>query len=189
MRRIVVVGTSGSGKSTLARELSRRMNVPHVELDALHWGPNWTEAPRDVFRRRVEQAVAGDAWVVDGNYLSVRDIVHTRADTIVWLDYSMSVVFGRVLLRSLRRAIHREELWAGNRESLRLTFCSRESILLWVINTWRQRRREFSKLFADESGRNRRLLRFRTPRESDEWLQTIGCEPFDERARLGDLVV
>src|SRR5688572_924202 len=161
MRRIVVVGTSGSGKSTLARELSRRMNVPHVELDALHWGPNWTEAPRDVFRRRVEQAVAGDAWVVDGNYLSVRDIVHTRADTIVWLDYSMSVVFGRVLLRSLRRAIHREELWAGNRESLRLTFCSRESILLWVINTWRQRRREFSKLFADESGRNRRLLRFR----------------------------
>src|SRR5688572_30848001 len=145
MRRIVVVGTSGAGKTTLARELSRRLNVPHVELDALHWEPNWTEAPRDVFRVRVEKAVAGDAWVVDGNYLSVRDVIHPRADTIVWLDYPMSVVFTRVFVRSVWRGIRRQELWAGNRESLRLTFGSRDSILLWVINTWRQRRRELSK--------------------------------------------
>src|SRR5436305_799712 len=44
-QRLVVVGTSGSGKTTLAREIARRRALPHVELDALHWGPNWTEPP------------------------------------------------------------------------------------------------------------------------------------------------
>ncbi|TME62901.1 MAG: AAA family ATPase, partial [Chloroflexi bacterium] len=48
-RRISVVGTTGSGKTTFARELARRLGVPHVELDALAWGPNWTLVPVEVF--------------------------------------------------------------------------------------------------------------------------------------------
>ena len=51
-RRIAVVGTSGSGKTTLARRLAQRLGIPHVELDALHWEPDWTPAPRDVSRAR-----------------------------------------------------------------------------------------------------------------------------------------
>ncbi|WP_273380985.1 AAA family ATPase [Symbiobacterium thermophilum] len=58
-RRIVVIGSSGSGKTTLARELAMRLGVPHIEADALYWGPNWTPAQPDEFRRRVDQATAG----------------------------------------------------------------------------------------------------------------------------------
>ena len=61
--------------------------MPHIELDALHWGPNWKEAPTDVFRERVRLALQGDAWVIDGNYGKVRDIIWSRAEAIVWLDY------------------------------------------------------------------------------------------------------
>jgi adenylate kinase family enzyme len=43
MRRIHVVGTSGSGKTTLARQIAERLDIPHVELDALHWEPHWTK--------------------------------------------------------------------------------------------------------------------------------------------------
>ena len=64
MRRMVVVGSSGAGKTTLAQELADRLGVPHVELDALHWGPNWTATPTEIFRPRVEAAIAGDG--VDG---------------------------------------------------------------------------------------------------------------------------
>ena len=90
-RRIAVVGTSGSGKTTLAHRLAERLGIPHVELDALHWGPNWTPVAADLFRERVAQALSGEAWVVDGNYSRVRDIIWTRADTLVWLDYSWPV--------------------------------------------------------------------------------------------------
>ncbi|HEY7847048.1 MAG TPA: hypothetical protein VIC83_02515, partial [Candidatus Limnocylindria bacterium] len=67
-RRINVVGTSASGKTTFARALAARLAVPWVELDALHWEAGWTEADDAVMRERVRRAIAGDGWVVDGNY-------------------------------------------------------------------------------------------------------------------------
>ena len=58
MDRINVVGTSCSGKTTLARDLARRLVLPHVEFDALFWGPNWTPVPTDVFRERLTTSLA-----------------------------------------------------------------------------------------------------------------------------------
>ena len=173
MRRVVVFGTSGSGKTTLARELARRMRAPHVELDALYWGPKWTPAEKPLFRERVGRAVARDAWARCGNYASVRDLTLARADTAVWLDYPMRVVFNRVLRRTLRRSFSREALWSGNRESLRIALCSRESLLLWVINTWRIRRRDYPKLLRGDTCRHLRVLRFRSPAETEAWLASV----------------
>jgi adenylate kinase family enzyme len=173
MRRVVVLGSSGSGKTTLARELARRMDVPHIELDAIYWQPNWTGLAKPIFRQRVAEAVAQEAWALCGSYAPVRDLTLARADTVIWLDYPMRVVFMRVLWRTIRRSFSGEELWSGNRESLRITFCSRQSLLLWVINTWRIRRRDYPKLLRGESCRHLRVLRFRSPAETEAWLASV----------------
>src|SRR5262245_7432020 len=115
-RRINVVGTTGAGKTTTARQIACRLGLPHVELDALHWDANWTEAPLAIFRERVAQALAGDAWVVDGNYTKARDLVWSRVELVVWLDYSWPRILWQLLWRTLRRTLLREELWSGNRE-------------------------------------------------------------------------
>ena len=117
-RRINVVGTSSVGKSTLAASIARLLEVPHVELDALHWEPNWTAAPIEVFRERVRAAIAGDAWVVDGNYAKARDLVWDRVEAVVWLDLPLRTILWRYLRRTARRVGRREELWGGNRERL-----------------------------------------------------------------------
>jgi adenylate kinase family enzyme len=75
LQRIVVVGTTGSGKTTLAGQLSERLGSPHIELDELNWGPNWTMRPDDVFRKSADEATSRDRWVLDGNYGRTRDIV------------------------------------------------------------------------------------------------------------------
>ncbi|MEA2709331.1 MAG: hypothetical protein QOF78_1932 [Phycisphaerales bacterium] len=174
MKRVVVLGTSGSGKTTLARELSRRMNAPHIELDALYWGKNWTGIDKPLFRQRVEQATAQDAWALCGNYVSVRDLTLARADTVVWLDYPMTLVFTRVFIRTMRRGITRELLWGNNRESLLTNFFSRESLLLWVIDTWRKHRRDYPRILRSEPCRHLQVLRFRSPQETDAWLSQLG---------------
>src|SRR6476646_2363612 len=125
--RIVVIGTSGSGKSTLAKKIASTLDISRVELDALHWEPNWVEAPIEIFQQRVEQALQSPSWVVDGNYGKVRDSIWLKAQTIVWLDYPFHVVFGRALFRTIRRAITRETLWAGNQESTFRSFFSKQS--------------------------------------------------------------
>jgi adenylate kinase family enzyme len=179
MNRVVVLGTSGSGKTTLARELARRMDVPHIELDALHWEPGWVEAPTELMRRRVRDELdrSPRGWAVDGNYRAVKDEIWPDADTIVWLDYPMTVVFSRVLARTLYRGWTRQPLWSGNRERLWTQFFSRDSILLWVITTWRIRRRDYPKELADARRRHARIVRLRSPEEADAWLARIASSP------------
>ena len=60
MERIAVVGTPSSGKTTLARNISQRLSILHIELDALHWEPNWSKSSTDVFCSRVTQALSSD---------------------------------------------------------------------------------------------------------------------------------
>ncbi len=169
-RRIVVVGTTGSGKTTLASQLARRFGCPHVELDALHWEPNWTEASLNVFRARTAQALNGDAWAVDGNYSKVRDVVWGRADTVVWLDYPLPLVLWRLVSRTFRRIFTREELWSGNRERFREQFFSRDSLFLWAFKTYRRRRREFPVLFKRPEYAHLTVVHLRSPRATREWL-------------------
>lgn len=169
-QRIVVVGTTGSGKTTMAARLAAMHGCRHIELDALHWGPNWTEAPLDVFRHRLEEALQCDRWVVDGNYSEVRDIVWSRADTVVWLDYTLPVIFGRLVRRTVQRVLTQEELWNGNRERFWDQFLSRESLFLYALQTYRSRRRTYSALPQRPGYAHLEMIRLRSPREAKEWL-------------------
>lgn len=170
MQRIVVVGTSGSGKTTLARQLGNILGIPCVEIDALHWEPDWISAPLPVLRERVEAALSGRAWVVDGNYNKVRDLTWGRADTIVWLDYSLWVVMARLLPRTFIRAFTQEELWNGNRERLATALFSKDSILLWALQTHRKNRRKYTELTSRPEYAHLTVVRHRTPRATRLWL-------------------
>lgn len=173
MRRVVVVGVAGSGKTTVAQQLGERLGAPVVELDALHWGPNWTMATLEDFRARVQQALAGERWVADGNYSKVRDVLWARADTLVWLDLPLPLILWRLLQRSVRRVVRQEELWNGNRETFRGQFLSRDSLLLLALKTHTYYRKTYPQLLQQPEYSHLRALRFRHPREVARWLATM----------------
>lgn len=171
-QRIHIIGTSGSGKTTLARQISQHLAIVHVELDALYHEPNWTEAPTDVFRKRVEQALRSENWVVDGNYSKVRDIVWSRSDTVVWLDYPLPVIMRRVVRRTFRRVVMQEELWNGNRETWQTLF-SGDSIILWALTTYRKNRKEYPILLSQPEYAHLKILHLRSPKAASAWLQNL----------------
>ena len=185
MQRVIVIGVTGSGKTTLARQVAERLGGPHVELDALHWEPDWQEAPDDVFRARVAAALEPDCWTVDGNYRAARDLVWPRADTIVWLDYRLGFVFWRLLRRTVTRIFSREELWNGNRENLRNLF-SRHSIILWLFQSYGRHKREIPALFQQPEYAHLHIVRLHSPQETARWLAGLAPSlrrPPDRRAR------
>lgn len=169
--RVLVIGNSAAGKSTLARRLARVVGGPHIELDALHWGPNWQ--PREDFARSVDEASRGPRWVADGNYSSVRQTLWPRATTVVWLNYSLPRTFWRGLRRTAHRWLTRQELWSSNRESIRTTLFSRDSILWWILTTHANRRREFTSLRATSEFSQLRWIEFTSPRLAEEWLGAL----------------
>ncbi|WP_414550394.1 NB-ARC domain-containing protein [Anabaena sp. CCY 0017] len=173
MQRISVVGTSGSGKTTLARQISQRLAISHVELDYLHWEPNWVEVSDEVFRHRVSQALSGNTWVVDGNYSMVRDIVWGKADTVIWLDYPLSVVMSRVLWRTLLRVITKEKVCNGNQETWQTTFSSRDSILLWALQTHSKNRKIYPLLFKELEYAHLEIIHFQSSSSAENWLSNL----------------
>lgn len=101
MRRILLIGSPGSGKSTLARALGARFNLPVTHLDRLWWQPGWVELGAEKFRPLVEELVAAEKWVIDGNYSNTWDLRMPRADTILWLDLPRRVCMWRVFRRAV----------------------------------------------------------------------------------------
>lgn len=173
MKRINVVGTSCSGKTTLARAVAARLDLEHIELDALFWGPDWTPVPEATFRERVGNAVSADAWVIDGGYSPVRDLTWSRVDTVVWLDYPMPLVIGRWARRTVARLRSQDEFWpgTGNRESLGNAL-GRGGLLSWIVRThWRRRRTMAAALAARPEVQ---AIRLRSPAQAGRWLLTIG---------------
>lgn len=179
-RRIAVVGPSGSGKTYVAKALATRLGIPYVSNDAIIWRPNWTPTPDQERLALHEEALAGDGWTFDGNFgsLSRPEDRHVlaRIDTLVWLDLPRWRVFGQLLWRTVRRAVTREDLWHGNRESFRLSFLSRDSILWWSMKTYRRRRHEYARLFAGPELAHLRRIRLRSRREIAAWLASVAAE-------------
>jgi adenylate kinase family enzyme len=163
VKRISVVGNSGSGKTTLAAEVSRRIAAPHLELDSVFHQPGWQPLPVEEFRARVAEFVAGDRWVVDGNYSSVQDLVWDRADTVVWLDPPRHRVMRQIIWRTLRRAITRAELWNGNREEWGSIFSAdpAKSIIAWAWTSHRVVRERYSEAQADPANAHLTFIRVR----------------------------
>ena len=139
-RRIVVYGPTGSGKTAVASRIARYVGVPHIELDAVFWLPQWTEKPVEEFRADVSTLLSNhtDGWVFDGNYSRVRDLILPLADTVVWLRPPLRVAFWRLLKRTVVRNWKQEPLWGTNRESWRGAFLSRDSLLLYQMTHWRR---------------------------------------------------
>jgi adenylate kinase family enzyme len=167
-RRILVLGTIGSGKTTCARRISERLGIPCLELDSFYWEEDWINAPDSVFRERVLDALKENAWVVDGMYPQVEDIILNRADTVVWLDYTFCVIMSRLIRRTFRRIITQEELSHGNREY----FGSGIGKVWWAIKTHRRLKREYACLFRLYQNQ-RLLIRLESPTETSHWLFTL----------------
>ena len=169
---INVVGSTGSGKTTFARMLAARLDIPHVELDSLHWQPNWVAAPKAVFHERIRAALSVEQWVVDGNYSAARAIVWERANVIVWLDYPLRLILYRLAKRTFKRVVFRQELWNGNREGLGKTF-SRDSIFWWALTTYDRKRQEFPALFAQPQYADLVIIHLQSSKACQQWLKNL----------------
>jgi len=173
--RIVVVGRTGSGKTTLARQLAAALQVAHVELDSLYFGPQFSTVPLALLRERTTAAIAGDRWVTDGNKRAVRDLVWPRADTIVWLDYSLGVSLWRLVKRARWRTaqLTAEAAKTGRRAGLPRQLLAAAKGVLTALRSHAGQRREYTQLLAEPANHHLAVVHLRSPRATREWFARV----------------
>lgn len=165
MKRILVVGTSGSGKSTVAQKIAARFNLPYFASDPFYWEGNWKTVPSERVREKLHKVIEQDAWVLDGNFDDEWELVWKRADCLVWLDYSLPVILGQVILRNLRWLISGETIWSGNRMTLRRMV----SGIRHTIHSYPLKKERYPIQIATMQGME--VHRYKTRRETDGWLK------------------
>jgi predicted kinase len=173
--RILIVGRTGSGKTTIAQELAAALGVPHVELDSLYFGPEFSRAPLSLLRERTRAAVSGDRWVTDGNKRAVRDLVWPRADTIIWLDYPLYVSLWRLAKRARTRTsmLSAQAVQTGRRSRLPKHMLAAARGVLTALRSHRGQRREYPRLFVQPANQHLAVARLRSPRATREWMVRV----------------
>lgn len=171
-RRIMVVGECGAGKSTFAKKLAEKTGLPLVHLDRLGWRGEWEKVPREEFDARHAEAIAGEEWIIDGNYGRTIPLRLRRADTVVWFDFSGFRCICGVVERFFRNyGKTRDDMGGDCREKLD-----------------REKLRFFRMAYCDAPKTHRRIedalkqapdvpvIVFRTRRQADRFLRDLDME-------------
>jgi adenylate kinase family enzyme len=151
------------------------LGASNIELDGIYHQPGWEPLDDDLFRARVAEATEATAWVVDGKYSAVREMVWERADTVVWFDLPYALVMARSVRRTVRRAVTRQELWNGNREpwSNLYSLDPRKSIIAWAATRHGVYRRRYREAEHDPRWAGLRFVRLRSQRAADAFLAEV----------------
>lgn len=165
MQRVMVIGPCGAGKSTVSHRLAALLDLPLTHLDKLHWKPGWTEGSKDDLRTALAPIVAQDRWLIDGNYGSTMDMRLARADTVVYLDYSIALCLWRAAKRVWQfNGETRPDMGEDCPERFDWEF------FRYIANWNHQARPRTESLLA---GSKARILRFETPKALEAWLTTL----------------
>lgn len=123
--RISIIGGPASGKTTLAEKISKKLSIPHIQLDrfwfeagGLAADKNKTTAEelgraREYMKQKTFEIIEKDAWVSDGFYSrSVGPEISKRADVIIYIK----IPIWRRLLNHFQRILkpstrHQELTW------------------------------------------------------------------------------
>lgn len=186
-QRIIVIGNTSSGKSTLAERLAESRGVPFIELDALYWEPGWQESDPEVFRERVQNAIAHDEWVMAGNYSAQMDISWPLADTVVWLDLPLMTSLRRCIARCWRRYRTRELLWGTNYERFwdhLMLWDTERSLIAYAIRNHRGKRRQREAAIRNPEWSHITFVRLRSADEVQAWFLSAVAD--DSRLNAGE---
>ena len=161
----------------MARALGAKLGMPVIEIDAIHWLPNWIERPRHESARIVETAIESmpDGWICDGNYFrGAGNSATAQADTIIWVKMPRLVVMWRVVRRSIRRARDKRRICGENYESWSRMF-GLDALWLWHLKDPfmnRKHGRSLAALVKDDTP----VIQINSPRELNRFYHVHGLE-------------
>ncbi|MBV9575754.1 MAG: hypothetical protein JO149_03945 [Gammaproteobacteria bacterium] len=106
--KILIIGSPGAGKTEFSKRLAQNINVPLFHLDDYYWQENWQRPSAEKWHAQLQQLLNHPAWIIDGNYYDSLQIRLTKADYVIYLDYSVLLCLFRAFKRTIIRRFVRQ---------------------------------------------------------------------------------
>lgn len=169
MNRIMIIGCCGSGKSTLSRKLHKVIDIPLYHLDQYYWKPNWTETAKEEWGPIVEKLAQKEEWIIDGNYGGTMEVRFSKADTIIYMDYSTLKCLLRVIKRIWKyHGKVRPDMPEGCKERFDFDF-------LHYVATYNLLRRKGLLKKLKELEKEKQVFRIKNDEEGRQLLELLNC--------------
>jgi adenylate kinase family enzyme len=97
--KIMIFGRPGSGKSTFALRLHKHTKIPLHHLDKHFFESNWVERNYQEFLEIQQAIVGGESWIIDGNSTRSLEMRYSRADLVLYFNYSLPLCYWRTFKR------------------------------------------------------------------------------------------
>lgn len=127
--KIHIIGGSGTGKTYLAKELSKKYNIPHYDLDELFWDNTaeqyGTKMPAEKRDFMLKDILKKDGWIIEGVFYDWLDESFEAADIIILLEIPVYICRFRIIRRLVKRK-------AGIEKAKRETLKSLADLLKWT---------------------------------------------------------
>lgn len=162
INKVIIIGCPGAGKSIFARKLRDITGLPLYYLDLLWHKSDRTTVSREQFDTKLEEILAQDSWIIDGNYQRTLERRLEACDTVFLLDYPMDLCLDGAKERVGRK---REEMpWIEKilDENFRQRIEEFSQTKLPQIYTWLEQYRD---------GRN--IMIFKSRNEADAYLHSL----------------
>ncbi|MDQ4121509.1 MAG: DNA topology modulation protein [Acidobacteriota bacterium] len=167
MKRVLVIGSSGAGKSTFSRRLSEKTGLPLIHMDVLYWKPNWVETDKEEWKKILEKAMIGDAWVMDGNFSGTMPMRLEKCDTVIFLDMPRTLCVYRILKRVVTyQKGKRPDMANGCDEKFDWQF------LKWVWHYPKRSKPKVERLLAEHQN-TKTIYRLKSRKEVEQFLSQI----------------
>ncbi|CAG7642481.1 hypothetical protein PAESOLCIP111_04345 [Paenibacillus solanacearum] len=108
MKKILIIGIVASGKTTLAKRLSKKMNIPWYELDAIVHHRTPTGRYKRTAEEQIEVIMEIDnrgEWIFEGTDRTSYQCLYQMADTIIFLDTPLWKRKIRILTRFIKQKL------------------------------------------------------------------------------------
>lgn len=166
-QRIMIIGQPGAGKSTLARAIGDILQLPVVHIDRIHWQPGWKERPSEEKSALCQEVHQQQEWIFEGGHSKTWPERLHRADTLIWLNFPLSVRAWRVVMRTIKhRGRSRPDLPDNCPEHFNWEFTH------WIWST-RNTGRNKMQAFYEAAPDSKEKYQLRSQQEVDQFLHDL----------------
>ncbi len=161
--KIAIIGGPGTGKTTLADNLGHELDLPIIHIDGIHHLENWEIRDKDERDRIILSKIDEPKWVIDGTYRSTLDARISKADAVIYLNYSSMAKVKGILSRYFKNKNQEKPEIPGCKEKMDFTF------LKWTWNWEKDKGQLIRNTIAKYENSGKNILIFKNRKSLNKW--------------------